>query len=130
MTETWVRRGKSAHHVPKRRERLRIRGNKRSHIRIGRMRSRRRALVRRYRRMVGCVVCHTHDSEVLDLHHVRPESKHELTLQRMISQNVRMSTIRAEIRKCVVVCANDHRRIEHGGLDLGAYVDIRTYTGE
>jgi len=56
----------------------------------------------------GCVVCGEKDVGVLDFHHVRGKTF-------AISNGVRSRTIKArqleaELKKCVVLCANCHRR--------------------
>ena len=103
------------------------RRNQRALVRIRRMRDRRRRIVRRYKRMVGCVVCGLHDPHVLDLHHRQPLLKGPRTIQQMISENAAWHRIQAEIRKCVVICANDHRRVHAGVLDLGVHIRKRAY---
>lgn len=64
------------------------------------------------KRSIGCQVpnCCENEPCALDFHHVG--GKKEL-ITKMMGHG--WKTILAEIRKCVVVCANDHRKI-HAGL--------------
>lgn len=64
----------------------------------------------------GCVVCGETDVDVLDFHHVDPAEK---------SFNVSASwrkkglqTVLEEVAKCVVVCANCHRRLHAGTAEI------------
>lgn len=69
-------------------------------------------LMRRYKRMCGCKVCHEREPVALDLHHVDPQGKDKNPSQ-MISYS--SAKLKAEIRKCIVLCANCHRKV-HAGL--------------
>jgi hypothetical protein len=59
-------------------------------------------------KVVGCSRCPERDPVVLDLHHVRDKS---FELSRRNLRGRSLGAIRKEIEKCVVVCANCHRRI-------------------
>lgn len=71
-----------------------------------------RALVSRYKRFCGCYFCKEKEPVVLDLHHKNPKEK-----ENDPSTLVNYSTerLRKEIRKCLVVCSNCHRKL-HAGL--------------
>lgn len=64
------------------------------------------------RRARGCAICGTTDVVVLDFHHFRKG----VPLTRMISKSY--TAFNREIRKCVVLCANDHRRVHAGIVKL------------
>lgn len=66
-------------------------------------------------RRVGCQVCGERSPEVLDFHHVDPSSK-DRNVSRALSYS--SPTFFREIQKCAVVCANDHRRINKGTIDV------------
>ncbi|HUZ29482.1 MAG TPA: helix-turn-helix domain-containing protein [Solirubrobacteraceae bacterium] len=64
-----------------------------------------------------CVLCgYGRDFGALEFHHLDPECK-RLTLS---SQGVTYSldALRAEAQKCVLLCANCHREVEHGVASL------------
>jgi hypothetical protein len=56
----------------------------------------------------SCVDCGESDPLVLDFDHVRGMKKRHVS--RMISGGTSIETLRKEIEKCVVRCANCHRR--------------------
>lgn len=80
--------------------------------------SERRAYFARYKHKRGCVVCGETDSVVLDFHHVDPSGK----LYSIASMKGSLQKMKIEAAKCVVLCANDHRRIEAGTINLSDYV--------
>lgn len=59
----------------------------------------------------GCQRCGEHDPRVLDYHHRDPRGKLG-KVSRAIKDRWSRARIRAEIRKCDLLCANCHRR-EH-----------------
>jgi len=67
----------------------------------------RRQFVKEYLAAHPCV-CGESDPNVLDFHHVRGEKK--LALGRMITAGYGEATIKKEIEKCEVLCANCHRK--------------------
>src|SRR6266851_454866 len=60
-----------------------------------------------------CSVCGLQDDipSVYDFHHVNPKTKTE-SITKMLTRRATWEEIRAELDKCVPVCANCHRRIE------------------
>lgn len=64
----------------------------------------------------GCVICGERDLEVLDFHHVNPEEK-KFHLSGSYA-NHGMQKVVAEVAKCVVLCANDHRRVHAGTREI------------
>jgi hypothetical protein len=65
------------------------------------------AFVKSYLQAHPCT-CGEADPTVLDFHHVR--GRKSLPLCRMISAGYSIKTILKEIAKCIVLCANCHRR--------------------
>lgn len=61
------------------------------------------------RKEKGCHICGEKEECVLDFHHVKPGNP----VTRMISKGY--TALEKELAKCVVVCANCHRKI-HAGL--------------
>ena len=76
-------------------------------------RTERRAWVDRYKRERGCRRCDHGNPAALDLHHVEAAAK-ESAVSRLVSDGAGIERIRSEIQRCVVLCANCHRK-EHGG---------------
>lgn len=60
----------------------------------------------------GCIRCGERDDNCLDYHHLDPSQK-LFHLGNIRGRSLR--DIDAEVRKCVVVCANCHRKL-HAGL--------------
>lgn len=69
-----------------------------------------KALVDRYKRRCGCRHCGENDPIVLDLHHVDPSGK-DANPASLLGGS--LEVLRAEIRKCIVLCSNCHRREHH-----------------
>lgn len=59
-----------------------------------------------------CLICNEGEVSVLDFHHVNPTEK-EYTIGEMKKLNI--EKIKSEVRKCVVLCSNCHRKL-HAGL--------------
>ncbi|QCC55843.1 homing endonuclease associated repeat-containing protein [Natronorubrum bangense] len=59
----------------------------------------------------GCNRCAEQDPACLDFHHVDEDEK-EMAVGKMISFGYSRDRIKAEIEKCIVLCANCHRK-EH-----------------
>ena len=74
-------------------------------------RSELRAWVYRVKRERGCTQCDEGDPACLDFHHVN-ESEKEMQIGRMVTYGYSRERISDEIEKCVVLCANCHRK-EH-----------------
>lgn len=67
-------------------------------------------LLRRYKAMKGCSCCDERDPVALDLHHVNDDKEDSPSNLKAYSTK----TLKDEIRKCIVVCANCHRKIHAG----------------
>lgn len=80
-------------------------------------------LVRRYKLKCGCYICGYNKSEyALDFHHL-----HETDKSHNISNMIKKSSLKrlkAEIRKCVVLCANCHREITFGPYSLYSKIPV------
>lgn len=57
----------------------------------------------------GCHACGETDAVVLEFHHV--DGAKEYDISDMVSKGYAWNRILRELRKCQVLCANDHRRI-------------------
>ena len=66
----------------------------------------------------GCGECGERDPRCLDFHHRDKDSK-VADVANMMGHN--METLRAEMEKCDVVCANCHRKHHDGNREIGGY---------
>lgn len=65
-------------------------------------------IFQQWRKTLKCCNCEENDVACLEFHHSDPETK-ENNVVRMVSRSVK--SVIKELKKCVVVCANCHRRI-------------------
>lgn len=66
---------------------------------------------------IGCLFCKESDPVCLDFHHKDKTTK-VLGVSNMIGRHRPWSVIENEISKCVVICANCHRKIHAGNITL------------
>lgn len=65
-----------------------------------------------------CCICgHTFPQEVFEFHHLNPKNK-EFSLGKIRSNCFSWERIVNELRKCVMACANCHRLIENGYVEV------------
>ncbi|MFC7070128.1 homing endonuclease associated repeat-containing protein [Halobaculum lipolyticum] len=76
-----------------------------------RRRARLRSWVNDQKAESGCARCGESDAACLDLHHTEPDEK-DRSVTRMITDGYGQERLEAELRKCIVLCANCHRK-EH-----------------
>ena len=67
----------------------------------------------------GCCICGEKDVLVLDCHHIRDKDIDIAIAARSFGPN----RLKKELDKCVVVCANDHRRLHAGTITLPVFAD-------
>jgi hypothetical protein len=63
---------------------------------------------------VGCRRCPESRPGCLDRHHDDGTTK-TASVSQLVSNNCTVAELRAELRKCVVLCANCHRREHYRG---------------
>lgn len=71
-----------------------------------------RQFLARYKRFIGCQNCGEKEPVVLDLHHDNAASK-EGDPSNLCGRS--RKRLKDEVRKCIVLCANCHRKV-HAGL--------------
>lgn len=59
-----------------------------------------------------CSMCSEGHFAVLDFHHLNPSQK-DRTISEMIKDSVSLEKIKLEIKKCIIVCANCHRKLHY-----------------
>lgn len=74
-------------------------------------RARNKEYIAEYLGSHSCVDCGESDPIVLEFDHVRGEKRKDVSV--MVQQCCSIQTIRNEIDKCEVRCANCHRRVTH-----------------
>ena len=65
-------------------------------------------LVFRYKRFKGCLFCNEKEPIALDFHHKDPNEKDYNVGQ---CKTLSLKTLKNEIRKCIVICSNCHRKL-------------------
>ncbi len=75
-----------------------------------------RQFITEYKAACGCLVCGEREPVALDFHHLDPAQK-DLNISRLVRHRTisNLDSIQAEMEKCVVLCANCHRKV-HAGL--------------
>lgn len=64
----------------------------------------------------GCCLCPENSKFCLDLHHTEKDDKVASVAYLISTKSIKL--INAELRKCVVLCANCHRKVHFGGLQI------------
>jgi hypothetical protein len=64
---------------------------------------------------VGCAICGEKDPLVLEFHHIDPSQKVKAIAGML---GMPLHKVKAELEKCVVLCANDHIRVQRGAIEL------------
>ena len=85
------------------------------HVRSSKAYIKKRSFITAYKAAEGCSHCGENDPIVLDLHHVDPTTKHP-SLRTPLRKGMLVlgyEMILEEVTKCIVLCANCHRREEH-----------------
>lgn len=81
-------------------------------------RLRNRRFVHRYKTFCGCAACgfNEHPSALV-FHHLDPATKSGEVAD-MASDQASMKRMKAEIRKCIVLCSNCHAMVHAGVIDI------------
>lgn len=80
---------------------------------------------REYKTSLKCIKCGEGESACLDFHHLDAKLK-DFAVSQMYDQS--WSMIKAEIDKCVVLCANCHRKVHVGKIVLQYYALVTQWT--
>jgi hypothetical protein len=75
-----------------------------------------------YKKSLFCKMCGETESVCLDFHHLNSDSKQFTIGSRKYSSGNFQKTIN-EIKKCVVLCANCHRKVHAGIIRLDGVMD-------
>lgn len=71
------------------------------------------AFIDRIRSMFGCRICGENEPVALDFHHLDPTKK-DTEVPKLLSYS--REKLKTEIRKCVILCSNCHRK-HHAGIE-------------
>lgn len=72
----------------------------------------------------GCILCGENEIACLDFHHIDPETK-EYSVSQLLRTGS-FSRAASEIEKCIVLCANCHRKLHAGVIALATQGDTPT----
>ena len=83
-------------------------------------RARNRERLREYKLGLSCMRCGEGSSECLDFHHIDPSVKVDSVSNLFLT---RASPVKGylEIKKCIVLCANCHRKLHAGNAEVSAW---------
>lgn len=81
-------------------------------------------LFREYKATLFCKICNEKESCCLDFHHLDPTKK-DASLGDAKRQNWSFKRLKREIDKCVVLCANCHRKVHAGIAQLAEQVSCK-----
>lgn len=68
----------------------------------------------------ACIICGESEPVCIDFHHINPEEK-EFTISKHRNRSKEWLSI--EITKCVCLCANCHRKVHAGLLNLNNFIN-------
>lgn len=67
-----------------------------------------------------CIICGESELVCIDFHHVDPNNK-EFTIGK--KQSLSKEKLLEEIKKCICLCSNCHRKVHSGLIDLSLYLN-------
>lgn len=76
--------------------------------------TRKAEIISRFKEGKRCLFCEENTPVCLDFHHTDPSTK-ETTLANLIHRGYSIERIEREVKKCVLICSNCHRKV-HAGL--------------
>ena len=85
--------------------------------RVKKQKGRKREWIDKIKQEKGCLICKESDPVCLEFHHKNPSTK-EYNISFMACNCIGDERIKEEIEKCVVICANCHRKIHSGKIKI------------
>jgi hypothetical protein len=70
-----------------------------------------------YKKGKSCVICNESESVCLDFHHINGEDKTHL-VSKMRYNTYSKETMKKEIEKCIILCANCHRKVHENIIKI------------
>jgi hypothetical protein len=80
-------------------------------------RAKRVDLVKKLKTQIGCINCGESDECTLDWHHLNNITK-DSTISKLLGSGSNWEALVKELQKCVVLCANCHRKLHAGRFTL------------
>ncbi len=65
-----------------------------------------------FKKSLSCKICGENHPATLDFHHKNPEEK-EIIISKAVGRNWGWNSLKKEIDKCDVLCANCHRKLHY-----------------
>jgi hypothetical protein len=72
-----------------------------------------------YKDPLSCLFCKESENVCLDFHHKDPNTKVS-EVSELLNSFRPMRVVLAEIKKCVIICSNCHRKVHAGVLDISS----------
>ena len=70
-----------------------------------------------YKSKVKCSNCGESHPATIDFHHTNSDEK-EATIAKFVADGYSSNKIEGEIKKCIILCSNYHRKIHFGNSNL------------
>ena len=80
--------------------------------------------VTQFKRNSKCVVCGENSSCCLEFHHLRGKNKLFTISSAICNIKVDMKMLRNEIKKCVMICSNCHKKLHSNALNIEMLPEI------
>jgi len=65
-----------------------------------------------YKKTLKCSICEENHPATLDFHHENPTEK-EIGISQAIARNWSWLRLKKEIKKCIILCSNCHRKLHY-----------------
>lgn len=105
------------------RHKERYKANARKHL--SGYKSRNAKFIEQYKAKSGCIRCGEKDHVSLDAHHLDPKEK-EHNLNHLRKMSYSLEKITKELSKCVILCANCHRKFHAGRFTINEKTSVCT----
>lgn len=77
-----------------------------------------------YKRNHKCVCCPEDSPCCLEFHHLDPRNKRFTISSAPCNVNITLKMLKAEIRKCVVICSNCHKKLHSNEMNVELLPEI------
>jgi hypothetical protein len=96
-----------------------LKGKEKKKVRMAKYKAEATELMNKHRH--PCIVCGEAEKACIDLHHLDPSTKYK-SVAELVGSYYSLEKIKKEIDKCVCLCANCHRKVHAGLIDLTPYI--------
>lgn len=77
-----------------------------------------------FKSQCSCAKCGVNEVYMLDFHHIDPNNK-DTEVSKLLDSSYSLDTIKNEILKCIVLCANHHREFHY--LNNASNINLEQY---